>query len=976
MTSSINAKKKVLWRISPLPFAIALALSVAPVWAQDEDAVEDAVEEVTETAGEKAADLGRIQVTGSLIKRQDFTSTSPVQIINAETMAQVGQLEIADILQGNTIAAGSTQLNNQFAGFVVQGGTGVQTLDLRGLGSSRTLVLLNGGRVGGSGTRGQVNSLDLATIPDIAVQRVELVLDGSSSIYGSDAIAGVANIITRRQVDGFEFNALTELPEAGGGELVRAALITGWNSDKGSATLSAQWQYREALTVGDRDFLSCSEPLFRDAAGNSIDREDRSITAGTAISGCQDLYHNTILDLFTGARYIPSPDGVTIGPFPGYRPRQNGRYDDAGGEAFYEDVLTETYTQSASALNQMERFNVYATFDYAFDFWGGVDWSADVLYSNRKTETIGWRQFFPAISSSAFIPYDDDPSYNPGLTLSLPVMPYPSNSAIDVDFFYVKTGLQGVLPTDSYWSWQVNASYSRSDGEYTRNSILASRSSDIFAGGTNAPLVDFFDPGFLNGERMDELVRAIGVNQTGNTVYTEFTTNAIITGDLFELPAGTVGIAGGVEYRTFSIDDQPSQESREGNLWGESSALVTKGTNTVKEAFVELEVPLLAGIPGIEELTLNVSARTFDYDFGGGDTVWKAGLGWRVVPSVLARATIGTSYRAPALFELFLGDQTAFAGQLGIDPCITWGDSVNDNVRANCAAEGIPDDYAGGGASATVISGGGAANLSSETSDAITFGLVWTPEFTDLSIAVDYIDITVNDQIAQLSAASIVSGCYSGENFPNSFCDLLTRAPGNDPLFPFNITEVNDSFVNVNEQRYKGIDLNVVWNKDLDFGQLEVAIQSTWNLENNRQLFAPGSVEGFDTEDSVGTIGSPENVTNFRTSFNWEDWRFNYLVQYIGETDESPFVDAETTYFGFDPAFRDITLEDAFYHTVSVIYQQADWDVLFGVNNLFNEEPDTISAGVATRRGNIALNATQYDILGRRYFVRFNYRWQ
>jgi len=976
MTSTINAKKKALWRISPLPFAIALALSVAPVWAQDEDAAEDAAEEVTEAAAEKAADLGRIQVTGSLIKRKDFTSISPVQIINAETMAQVGQLEIADILQGNTIAAGSTQLNNQFNGFVIQGGTGVQTLNLRGLGASRTLVLLNGRRAGGSGTRGQTQALDLATIPEIAVQRVELVLDGSSSIYGSDAVAGVANIITRRQVDGFEFNALTELPEAGGGELMRAALITGWNSDRGSATLSAQWQYREALTVGDRDFLNCSRDLFQDSAGNNIDREDRSITAGTPRAGCSDMLINTVIDGFSTDRYIPSPDGSTVGPFPGYRPRQNGRYDDPGGEAFYQDVLTAEFLNTESAINQQERFNVYATFDYAFDFLGGVDWDADVLYSNRKTETVGWRQFFPWVGSPRFRPYENDPTFDPGLSVSRPVMPYTSNSEIDVSYLYVTTGLEGVLPTDSYWSWRVNASYSQSDGSYTRNSILTSRSADVIVGdGLNSPLIDYFDPAILSGENVDALVRAVGVIQTGNTVYDELTLTAIITGDLFNMPAGVVGVAGGLEYRTFSIDDQPSAESQAGDLWGESSALVTKGTNTVTEAFVELEIPLLAGITGIEELTLNVSARTFDYDFGGSDSVWKAGLGWRVVPSLLVRGTAGTSYRAPALFELFLGDQTAFVGQLAIDPCINWGESTNDLIRANCASIGIPADFPGGTSSATVVSGGGAANLESETSDAITFGLVWTPEFTDLSIAVDYIDITVNDQISQLGSGSIVAGCYGGENFPNAFCGLVDRESGTS-LSPFAISEVRDSFVNINEQRYKGIDLNVVWNKDLDFGQLELELQSTWNLENVTLLFNPDEIEGFDTTDSVGTIGSPENVTNFRASFNKEDWRFNYFLQFVSETDNSPFADEETTYFGFDPAFRDITMEKVFYHNISVIYQQDEWDVLVGVNNLFDEEPDTVSAGVAARRGNVPIAATQYDLLGRRYFVRFNYRWQ
>jgi len=183
----------------------------------------------------------------------------------------------------------------------------------------------------------------------------------------------VANIITRRQVDGFETNVLTELPEAGGGEMYRLGFINGWNFDKGNATIAAQWQYREPLKIGERDFLSCPRDLYTDANGNNIDREDRSITAGTRLSGCQNLYHsqnlyhNTILDLVTGERLVPSWDGTTIGPIPGYRPRENGRYDDEGGVAFYNDVLTGEFTQSEYAINKQERLNVYATFDYNLD---------------------------------------------------------------------------------------------------------------------------------------------------------------------------------------------------------------------------------------------------------------------------------------------------------------------------------------------------------------------------------------------------------------------------------------------------------------------------------------------------------------------------------------------------------------------------------------------------------------------------------
>jgi iron complex outermembrane receptor protein len=219
-----------------------------------------------------------------------------------------------------------------------------------------------------------------------------------------------------------------------------------------------------------------------------------------------------------------------------------------------------------------------------------------------------------------------------------------------------------------------------------------------------------------------------------------------------------------------------------------------------------------------------------------------------------------------------------------------------------------------------------------------------------------------------------VNGCYNAQNFPNAFCDLFDR-DGAAGAFPYNITEVRDTFINVNQQRYRGIDLNLVWNIDLDFGQIEVAAQSTWNLENTQELFDPSLVSGFDTTDYVGTVGSPDNVTNFRTTINWQDWRFNYYLQYVSETDDSLFVDEVTTYFGWDPALADITMDQVFYHNISAIYQQDNWDLLVGINNLFNEEPDIVSDVFRSRRGNVPISATQYDLLGRRFFVRLNWRF-
>src|SRR5690606_5725885 len=162
--------------------------------------------------------------------------------------------------------------------------------------------------------------------------------------------------------------------------------------------------------------------------------------------------------------------------------------------------------------------------------------------------------------------------------------------------------------------------------------------------------------------------------------------NALATGELFDMPAGTVGAAFGAEYRRFGMDDQPSDLEAGGKLWGQSSAVDTVGKDHVKEIFTEFEVPLLKGKPGFEALTFNMSARMFDYaSVGDSDYVWKTGLSWQINPTVRLRATKGTSYRAPGLYELYLGNLSGFQSQLAIDPCIDWGQSQNDFIRANCA---------------------------------------------------------------------------------------------------------------------------------------------------------------------------------------------------------------------------------------------------------------------------------------------------
>lgn len=990
--------KKRLDLASLLIFLALLGLLWSPVMAQDQDSEseEDVAEETTDDADddEEAADLGRVQVTGSLIRREEYTSTSPVQVITAETQAQVGQVDTTEYLQRSSVAAGATQFNNTFSGFVIEGGTGVNSLSLRGLGAQRTLVVLNNRRPGPAGTRGQVGAFDLNVIPSVIVQRAEILKDGASSIYGSDAVAGVVNVITRKNLDGGEISLQANVPEESGGAVYDAEGAYGWNFRNGSIVIAGEYHLQEELTVGDRDFLSCPQDRFFDAEGNRIDREDRSILAGTELGGCSsgNLYANTVIDFLDfGFRLIPSPDGRGGNFIPGYRPRENAGYDEAD-QAFYEDVLNFPFYGSATAINRQERMSLYGASEFDLDIGSGVTWDTEWLYNKRETEARGWRQFFPLVAgNNANIPgacgAEGQPpcaafgfGYPEGTNITvptpsgiaLPIMPYPSNTDVGVDYYYFATGFEGTFG-DSLWTWSVDSSYSYSDGDYTRNSIVASRSGEI-GFDPDGPSIDYFSPGILSGENMQTLIDAVGVNQTGNTVYDQFVTTGIITGDLFSLPAGPVGAAFGAEYREFSIDDQPSQLSQAGDLWGESSAQVTKGDDAVVEAFAEIEVPILAGKPFFESLTLNGSGRIFEYDSTGSDSVWKAGLNWQINPTVRLRSTYGTSYRSPALYELFLGDQTAFVGQLQIDPCINWGESTNEFIRANCADAGIPDDFGGGATSATIVSGGGLGVLEPETSDAFTAGIVFTPSFADFSIAADYFEIEVEDQVARLGGSAIVGGCYGSQNFPNNFCTLFDRNPGDAPSEPFAITEVRDSFLNVNKQKTRGVDVNFRYDGLFSFGRLVVENQSTWVFEDLQQLFDPNLAQGFDSNDQNGTIGRPKLVSNLRLALNRDDWTFTWYTEYIRRTDEKRFLDEETTYFGFDPAYRDITAERGLINSVSVLYEQPKWSVLAGVRNLFNDKPPLISSiPTASRRGNMALSATQYSMRGRTGYLRLNY---
>ena len=945
----------------------------APAVAQETTApeTEDATE-VLETPGEEEEmRQEKIVVTGSLLRKDEFSSAAPIQVITSEMSTLEGLVDTGEILQGSSIAAGSVQFNNKFGTFIIEGGTGINSISLRGLGAQRSLVLLNSRRPGPAGTGGSVGPFDLNVIPASAINRVEILKDGASSIYGSDAVAGVANVITRTSIEEPELTVQYNQPADGGGESFQINGGFGLNFDLGNIMVTGSYTKREPLKFKDRNYLSCSEHLVTDASsGRPLIQEDRSILGGSSLAGCDNTFTGLIRDFFFyGTDFVPSATGATEGPLEGFEEfAYNGEYTNY--------ILNSEQFLNTDVFNAQELMSVYAT--SSFDLPANITWDTEWLYTKRETRYEYGRQFAPLIGSATtqsiwgIYGYANDPTYdNPFTGINLPITELPLFSEANVDYFYVATGLDGdfsFMPIDYFkdWAWSVDVLHSKSDGDYGGLQVIASRSGDVRFD-ANSPTYNPYTLDWLLGNDQtwwDDVTDT----HYGNTEYEQSSITAVVTGDLFSLPAGDVGIALGTEMREFSIDDQPSDYAVAGDLFNVSSGLPTVGDDDVVEFFAEVEVPILKGIPGFEALTLSGSARTFNYASYGVDDVWKAGVDWQIVPTLRIRGTKGTSYRAPALYELFLGETSGFQNG-SIDPCIRWEDSTNENLRTNCAAEGIPEGYTGGASSILVLSSGGVDNgLQAETSEAETLGLVFTPTFIDLSIAIDYFNIEIFDQVTSLGGSSILSNCYFADNFPNEFCTLFSRNAADDPQAPYAIQQINSGYVNVNRQSTRGIDYTVRYEHDFDFGDLSIDLSATQTLEEELSIFNPALENGFDTEDYNGTIGDPEWAGNGTVMFERGDLTYTWSMDYLGPTSNSLYTDARSTYFGADAIYV-VDTPSYWTHDFSVRYRRDTWTLLGGVANLFDEQPPTVSTGVTSRYGNTPAFAG-YDLYGRTFFAR------
>ncbi|MBY4637839.1 TonB-dependent receptor [Sphingopyxis sp. XHP0097] len=1019
--------------------AMAVILAT-PTYAQDTAATETSEEEA-------AASEPAIVVTGSRLSRvTPFNSPDPISVIDPEIASKEGKFDLASTLQSSPVAAGSTQITSAISSnFVTNGGPGAQTIDLRGLGANRTLVLLNGRRAGPAGTRGAVSSFDLNVLPQSIAQNVQILKTGASSVYGSDAVAGVVNIITKTDTDGVELNGNVSIPFDGGGEEYRLSAIWGKTFSRGHFLVAADYTKIRELARGDRSYLACPEAYTFREDGSRADLIDPR----TGQFKCEDLRwgHVWTYDLI-GNMALDGPGGPNTGidtaRFGGVNliqfqyPGETLGIPTYGAPAFPGDIgvpagwfptgydtaslavqnAYHPFVEEQTIIPETSLITAYA--EGAFEVSESVELFGEFLFNRRKTYQNGWRQFWNFGYTGDL--YGTGTIYNvwapgwEGVNLVSPTgITNHADSSQKVDYYRGVGGLRGDFGSDSKWRWEAYGQYSKSVGRYRTEQILqdvydVGIDQGLYFGGSCVGTVlpvsgkqcidlPWMDPYFLRGELTPEQTDFLFSWEEGKTVYTQLTGEATVNGDLIELPAGPLQVGLGVTVRRDRINDVPGEITLAANAWGASASGITAGKSITKEAFGEINVPVFADKPFFKDLSLSGAARITSVkatrasdgvsDSDNGNWTYKLGANWALNDIIRFRASYGTSFRAPALFEQFLANETSFPNARNIDPCVNWQQGLTDGsttqrVADNCAADGIPGTYVGGNITATAFSQGGLGQLEAETSKALVLGGVLSPKFaflpdTTFNVAVDYFNIRVKGEITQLGANNILFGCYDSDDFANEpLCNLFTRGQTADPLA---VNEVYDQFVNIASQKNSGVDVQVNVRHDLGrAGRLNFTADMTWQVKDDFRLLPNSPLQS-----DNGEAGSPQWVGDFRLNWTKGGTSLFYGMNVIGGTsDVADFLARNGDDPCIDSATRGrycplLTTKATFYHNASITQEIGDgrFEITAGVSNIFNTRPPRVSVlngGQITMLGPV-VSASQYPFVGRRAFLNVRARY-
>jgi iron complex outermembrane receptor protein len=900
---------------TPLASAISLLLSVgfsSGAFAQTTPAPQNP----------EPTELGAVTVTGSHIKRDAISGVGPVTVIDREAIERSGATSVETLLQRIPASAGFA--GNQTNAYWAENGYGTTQVNLRGLGINRTLVLLNGRRVVNGGT-GANSSVDLNVIPIAMVERIEVLKDGASAIYGADAVAGVVNLITKRRFDGVE--ASVRYGQTFESDAKEKAADLAWGRTGEAGSIMAGISYAETGTVNMADRAACG---LGESDGQLV-----CFGSSTTIGGRAVL-----------------PDGSSI----------NFNQDPNGDGDFYEPYSSAKHNFNSNpylnAVNPIKRLSLSAFGN--LNVSENVSAFAELMYTHRESDqlaTPGALGVYRPMLIAA-----DHPTNPTGQDLRLQRRRLLEAGVRDfyqeVDTTRLVLGLDGRLGMD--WDWNVAFNVGRNTGidgstnvanldrvDQTLDTSICSN-----AAGAAIPCADYLGYGDVSQDVIDFIM--FTSRDKGGNSQQSFTAN--LSGNLFDLPAGSVGMATGVEVRKERgwRDPDPLTVSGVGNTNQQDPIA---GEYLAKEAFVEFAVPLLANSFMAQSLTLNLAGRYSNYDVFGSDTNYKVGLDWQVVPSLKIRANYATAFRIPNIPELFGG--VAEGNLTTTDPCSGWSSQPSSSViYQNCQASGVPVGYTQLG-NTILTTVGGNQNLNPEDAETFTVGAVWTPQFmSGLTLTLDYFEIAIDDAIQRIDGSTKLSICYDTPGLAHQFCssENFTRNP-----LTGEVDFLSSQPVNAATERVSGIDLGLLY----EFAMAGWQSALTWDVSylNNYD------VRPFDGAEQIEYAGK---ITGGRGSFTqWRSlasltaeqgpWSGTYGVQYIGRADDINA--AEGDIGDHAPSLT--------YHNVQARYafgEQAELAV--GIDNLWDKQAPFIQSWTDANTDTMT-----YDLLGRRWNVKLTYRW-
>ena len=805
----------------------------------------------TNQDGEDVDEQTTIRVVGSRIKRTDFEGVSPVTVISREDLEISGHNTIQDYVRTLTISTANIgdDNNNSFA-------NGTSSLNLRGLGINATLVLINGRRMA---TYGQAQNItqsfvDLNSIPLAAIERIEILKDGASALYGADAVAGVMNIVLRKDYEGAEYSVGYQTDLDGDAPQTSVNAIFGGGNDTTDFTVTFNYIDREALFYSDRDFavtadqrarggtdqrsLFGSPPTLYSFANGTFNAADNCTSTINALGGtaCSFNFNDFI-------NFYPDSERYSTSLFLNH--------------AFNDNM--NLYMDMGVNINKSVNIAAPAPWTSTYNAFGESTVSILTPEQQATRATAGFANllvFFPA----------ENPFNTTGEDLGLLYRPVdfgPRTGDTTGNTYRLNTGVEGLIPNTT-WDYDIGVGYSRSNVLIeNRNAINGVALQRLFLGvadPSGSGEILYYNPFEPNPQNVIDFAQVI-FEQRNISWEKSFVAN--FSGSLFELPAGDAGLAVGVEYREqlFSNEADPLRNS--GGLVGTGRANDTFGERDITSAYAELSMPLL------DTLELQLAARYEDYSDFGTTTNPKVGVRWQPLPSLVLRASYGESFRAPSLPELFGGVVSAFPSF--VDP-LRCPDPTGAQPGVNGNAPDLTPADCGNGQ--TRVDNAGNPLLDPEESESLNFGVVWEPDFLDgLFVSFDYFKIDHENIIVQLPLPTIVQ-----LNDPTQV--IRPGGPGSQ------ISLVNRSFNNGAFQEVSGFDLSVAYRFDLWGGRASISNTATYYDTFD---FAPIALDANNNPVTGNPIDGTGNVTlgdfpqlrdNFGVGFTRGNHSINATARY------------------------------------------------------------------------------------------------